>query len=276
MSLLGRYTHWLHTRWPAGTVEKLPEIREDGTTAIPGVRIVGDLTGIPLLKFSSDSGARAIGAFLAEPDFGRTRGAGDPDVVDVAIVGGGVSGIAAAIEAKKAGLSFVVFEASEVFSTVANFPKGKPIYTYPTGMTPAGDLQLRSEVHPKEQLLADLESLRKKAGIDVTSARIERISRQDGILRLLDAHTDATLLLGVIGGQGFLLGRGNQQISAEVLRRVGTDNLVIVAAADKVAALDPPVLHVDLGDGARENLLEGYRKVRVAPQRSVVLRVSGG
>ena len=75
---------------------------------------------------------------------------------------------------------------------------------------------------------------------------------------------------------GFLLGRGNQQISARVLRRVGTDNLVIVAAADKVAALDPPVLHVDLGDGARENLLEGYRKVRVAPQRSVVLRVSGG
>ena len=99
---------------------------------------------------------------------------------------------------------------------------------------------------------------------------------EDGILRLLDAHPDATLLLGVIGGQGFLLGRGNQQISAEVLRRVGTDNLVIVAAADKVAALDPPVLHVDLGDGARENLLEGYRKVRVAPQRSVVLRVSGG
>ena len=184
MSLLGRYTHWLHTRWPAGTVEKLPEIREDGTTAVPGVRIVGDLTGIPLLKFSSDSGARAIRAILAEPDFARTRGAGDAGVVDVAIVGGGVSGIAAAMEAKKAGLSFVVFEASEVFSTVANFPKAKPIYTYPTGMTPAGDLQFRSEVHPKEQLLADLESLRKKAGIDVTSARIERISRQDGLLRL--------------------------------------------------------------------------------------------
>ena len=59
MSLIGRYTHWLHTRWPAGTVEKLPDIRDDGTTAVPGVRIVGDLTGVPLLKFSSDSGAKA-------------------------------------------------------------------------------------------------------------------------------------------------------------------------------------------------------------------------
>jgi NosR/NirI family nitrous oxide reductase transcriptional regulator len=181
MSLLGRYTHWLHTRWPAGTVEKLPEIREDGTTAVPGVRIVGDLTGVPLLKFSSDSGARAVRAILAEPDFARERPTADPEVLDVAIVGGGVSGIAAAIEAKKAGLSFAVFEASEVFSTVANFPKGKPIYTYPTGMTPAGDLQFRTEVHPKEQLLADLEARRKAAGIDVTFARIERISRPGGV-----------------------------------------------------------------------------------------------
>ena len=96
------------------------------------------------------------------------------------------------------------------------------------------------------------------------------------MLRLLDAHPEATLVLGVIGGQGFLLGRGNQQISARVLERVGVDNLVIVAGADKVAALDPPVLHVDLGDRASDNLLEGYRQVRVGPGRTMVLRVSSG
>jgi NosR/NirI family transcriptional regulator, nitrous oxide reductase regulator len=188
MSLVRRYTHWLHTRWPAGTVEKLPEIRDDGTTAVPGVRIVGDLTGIPLLKFSSDSGARAVQAILADPEFGRQRAAADPGILDLAIVGGGVSGIAAAIEAKKAGLSFAVYEATEVFSTVANFPKGKPIYTYPTGMTPAGELQFRTEVHPKEQLLEDLETRRKAAGVEVTSARIERISREGEVLLL---HADA-------------------------------------------------------------------------------------
>lgn len=183
LSLIRRYTHWLHTRWPAGTVEKLPEIREDGTTAIPGVRVVGDLTGIPLLKFSSDSGARAVRAIAAEPEF-RVKRDSEPGTVDVAIVGGGVSGIAAAIEARKAGLSFVIFEASEVFSTVANFPKGKPIYTYPTGMTPEGDLQFRSEIHPKEQLLEDLESQRRAAGVEVTAARIVRIERRGAALAL--------------------------------------------------------------------------------------------
>ena len=65
-SLFSRYTHWLHTCWPAGTVEKLPECDEHGRTNVPGVRIVGDLTGIPLLKFSADTGARAVREIAAE------------------------------------------------------------------------------------------------------------------------------------------------------------------------------------------------------------------
>jgi predicted polyphosphate/ATP-dependent NAD kinase len=78
----------------------------------------------------------------------------------------------------------------------------------------------------------------------------------------------------VIGGQGFLLGRGNQQLSQRVLRRIGVDNLVIVAGGDKIATLEPPVLHVDVGDDEHDRVLEGYRQVRVAPGRSVVLRIA--
>src|SRR5438046_508702 len=137
------FVKWLHTGWPAGTVERLPEVNEDGTTRVAGVRVVGDLTGIPLLKFSSDTGARAVQACVKEEEFDRRRGK-ECDF-DVAIVGGGVSGVAAAIEAKKQRLRYVVFEASEVFNTIQNFPKAKPIYTYPTEMTPAGDLQLTAD-----------------------------------------------------------------------------------------------------------------------------------
>ena len=59
-SSLARYLRWLHLQWPAGTVEKLPEVRPHGSTNVPGLYVVGDLTGVPLLKFSSDSGARAV------------------------------------------------------------------------------------------------------------------------------------------------------------------------------------------------------------------------
>ena len=124
------YTHWLHTRWPAGVVEKLPDSGELGLTNVPGVRIVGDLTGIPLLKFSSKTGAEAVRAILAEPEFQRSEDRGqrsEKETFDLAIIGGGVSGVSAAIEARKAGLSFKIFEATQPFSTVANFPKAKPI-----------------------------------------------------------------------------------------------------------------------------------------------------
>ena len=207
MNVLARYTRWLHTMWPAGTVDKLPEVRDDGTTAIPGVRITGDLTGIPLLKFSSDSGARAVRAILAEPDFrgGERSPSGILDILDVAIVGGGVSGVAAAIEAKKAGLRYCVYEAAEPFATVVNFPKGKPIYTYPVGMTPSGGLQFRQDVHPKEQLLADLERERREAGVEVTSTRIERIERAGDRLVLHHAdgeRTEARRAIVAIGKSG--------------------------------------------------------------------------
>ena len=101
---IARYTHWLHTRWPAGTVEKLPQSGELGVTNLAGVRIVGDLTGIPLLKFSSKTGAEAVHAILAEPDFRKAEdGTRQDEILDLAIVGGGVSGVSAAIEAEKSG-----------------------------------------------------------------------------------------------------------------------------------------------------------------------------
>src|SRR5438067_12071268 len=100
--LLHHYVRWLHTGWPAGVVEKLPEVNEDGRTNLPGVYIVGDLTGIPLLKFSSKTGAEAARKVATEL---RSRNDNaDPELLDVAIIGGGVSGVSAAIEARKAGL----------------------------------------------------------------------------------------------------------------------------------------------------------------------------
>jgi thioredoxin reductase/ferredoxin len=172
------YYHWLHGQWPAGVVEKLPSVGEDGLTNIPGVRIVGDLTGIPLLKFAANSGARAVRAILAEPSF--RAGQGGEGTVDLAIVGGGVSGYAAAKEAQHAGLRFILFEAQEPFSTLANFPKGKPIYTYPTEMTPSGQIRFRANV--KESLLDELRE--QTSGISPTFARVESISREGGLLVL--------------------------------------------------------------------------------------------
>ena len=177
LSPISAYARWLHTRWPAGTVEQLPVVGLDGQTSLRGVRVVGDLSGIPLLKFSAATGARAVQAILHEKDFAPARGTAG-DLLDLVILGGGVSGIAAALEAKKAGLRFRVFEATEPFTTIVNFPKGKPIYTYPMAMTPAGQMQFHADI--KEALLDELEEQRRQAGIEVTLARADWVEAAGG------------------------------------------------------------------------------------------------
>lgn len=190
---ISRYFNWLHGQWPAGKVEKLPVVGEAGETNIPGVRVVGDLSGIPLLKFSSETGSRAVHALLQEADFDGQRSFKPSGTRDLAIIGGGVSGVSAAIEAKKAGLDFALFEASELFSTVANFPKGKPIYTYPTELTPSGGIQYAERSVVKEGLLEEMREQVEEHDLEAIPARIERIERSSGLFLLHHGDREKTV-----------------------------------------------------------------------------------
>ena len=180
-NLIARYTHWLHTQWPAGGVEKGPRVREDGRCNLKGVRVVGDLTGVPLLKFSADSGAKAVAALLQEADFKPGAGGG-AGVHDLVIIGAGVAGMSAAIEAQRAGLSYVLYEGDESFATIHNFPRKKPIYTYPSEMRNAGQLHFNAEV--KEALLEELKAQQAAHGIAITRAKVQRLTRKSGLLRV--------------------------------------------------------------------------------------------
>lgn len=113
------------------------------------------------------------------------------------------------------------------------------------------------------------------AGVDVVLDRQVAIANATTgqLLQLLDDGRPATVYLGVIGGQGFLLGRGNQQLSPEVIERVGEENVMILAGEEKVRLLDPPVLRVDTGVEASRPVMLGYRRVHTAPGRSLVMKV---
>ena len=190
------YTHWLHRRWPAGRMEKLPEVNTDGTTNVRGLYIVGDLTGIPLLKFSADSGTKAVRHILADRAFRRQSGNETDDILDLVIVGAGVSGMAAALEARAKGLRFKVLEGTQPFSTIANFPRAKPIYTYPTDMVPAGDLQFTATV--KEPLLDELRAQTLELGIEPTPALVEKVLRRGHCLETVIRGKDSLLSRRVI------------------------------------------------------------------------------
>jgi predicted polyphosphate/ATP-dependent NAD kinase len=113
-------------------------------------------------------------------------------------------------------------------------------------------------------------------GVDAVrdGALVGRDLGEEELLALLADAPDARLLLGVIGGQGSLLGRGNQQLSPRVLRRIGGERIEIAAAADKLVALQPPVLRIDTGDEALDAELSGRRRVRTGPNTIMIMPVS--
>ena len=111
-------------------------------------------------------------------------------------------------------------------------------------------------------------------GIEGTLLGVDVV--RDGALLLHDAG-EAELLavappfgivVGIVGGQGVLFGRGNQPISAGVIRRAGP--ITVVASLAKIQSL---TLRVDTGDRAVDASLAGYRRVRYAPSMSALLKI---
>lgn len=81
------------------------------------------------------------------------------------------------------------------------------------------------------------------------------------------------LYVTVIGGQGFVFGRGNQQLSPEVIRVIGKENIEIIATPNKLATLRGKHLRVDTGDHALDEELKGYYKLHTGYARRTIYRV---
>jgi predicted polyphosphate/ATP-dependent NAD kinase len=112
-------------------------------------------------------------------------------------------------------------------------------------------------------------------GIDaVADGRLagEDVSEQD-ILALLARHSRCKLVLSPIGAQGFVLGRGNLQLSPMVLRDIGISNMIVAATPAKLART--PVLRFDTGDRGLDTEIAGlgYLSVIVGYRRHRLVKV---
>lgn len=92
-------------------------------------------------------------------------------------------------------------------------------------------------------------------------------------LLALTADRPARLVITLIGGQGHIIGRGNQQLSPELLRRLGRDAIHLVATKTKLNALAGRPLVVDSGDAQLDRELAGLIPVHTGYRDAVLYRI---
>ena len=111
-------------------------------------------------------------------------------------------------------------------------------------------------------------------GVDaVKDAKIvERDLTEEQILGLLEPD-NTTLIVTVIGGQGHVFGRGNQQLSPQVLKKIGPENVTIIATPSKLDALFPKPLLVDTGDEELDRRFCRYVRVVTGYNESRMQRI---
>lgn len=125
-----------------------------------------------------------------------------------------------------------------------------------------------------EYIASRLKIAKTLLGIDavVGGKLVARDLDEKGIMAQLNQHAKAKLVVSPIGAQGFILGRGNLQLSPAVVRRIGVRNILVVATQAKLAAT--PVLRVDTGDEALDAEIRrkeylfvviGYRTTKLHP-----------
>ena len=74
-------------------------------------------------------------------------------------------------------------------------------------------------------------------------------------------ENELKLVITLIGGQGHIFGRGNQQLSPRVIRAIGKENIMIIATKTKLNALQSRPLIADTGDSELDIELSGYLPV---------------
>ena len=87
-------------------------------------------------------------------------------------------------------------------------------------------------------------------GVDLVygGAVIASDCTEQEILRTMENYDKVRILVTVIGGQGYIFGRGNQQISASIIKKVGRENIIVAASKNKMLSLFGKSLYVDTGD----------------------------
>lgn len=168
---------------------------------------------------------------------------------------------------KQGGLNYHAMALQDIASEVIENMLDDVFYIIASGSTTA---EIMSQLNLKNTLL----------GVDIICNQqvIANDVDEQEILKIAKQHP-AKIVLSIIGGQGHIFGRGNQQLSAEVISHVinqsmGRDNIIIIASNEKLRSLDKRPMIADTGDVALDKKLSGLYPVITGYQQRTLYKLN--
>lgn len=184
-----------------GTSERgvtVPLLDENLQTSVPGIHAAGELSGFGLIRTAVSQGVRA-----AERLAVSMKRAGAGGGTDIAIVGAGPAGLAAALACRERGVSHVVLDQEGLGGSILHYPRRKLVLTAPVRLPVVGPMNFR-EVD-KESLLEFWDDAVRRAGIEIRAPRrVISIERGEGGFRIRTSDGDvrARAVVLAVGRRG--------------------------------------------------------------------------
>jgi thioredoxin reductase len=160
---------------------KVPSRNQRLMTNVPGVYMVGDVSGVPLIKNAINEGAQVIDYVIEDL---QSQGDAKADY-DVAIVGVGPAGLSATAIAKQRGLRYIAVEQDKVVSTIQNYPAGKYVFFKPDTVDAKGGVPLEGVGNQREAILKSWMNSMMQNGIQVNEDEsCKDIKKDNGVFKV--------------------------------------------------------------------------------------------
>ncbi|MGE0132101.1 MAG: NAD(P)-binding domain-containing protein [Blastocatellales bacterium] len=169
---------------------KVPKRDERFMTNKPGIYLIGDVSGVPLIKNAINEGGAVID-YVVE-DIRQTGRNGNADY-DVAIIGIGPAGLSAAALAAQRGLKYIAIEQDQVVATIQQtYQAGKYVYFNPVDQPVKGGIKLEGAGAAKEQMIGAWMHTVKSNGVVINEYEGCKDVKPDGDVFIVETEQEKT------------------------------------------------------------------------------------